>query len=266
MTIYPASTGFVQVGAYRLNVTTRAASNDVEHLHDITFDTIRMWLFCTAKIKEGVEVVELAEGAPATVENKYKVPRANEPFCTVWGDVEPGQSLTVHSSVDVQLVLDTWNARATGVAKALQAFPTVQQAVPQNTSESRQEGAGMNLPPSTAPLPIEGIVNATRAPSARAMEYANGQMVRYAINRINAAVKGDTPVYELWTAHGSRYPSFVIYTDNERQMKAVGDFLNGLQLSFQKPAVEGDWSLIVQTSNAEKGGGPIQYYNPIRFE
>lgn len=267
MTIYPASTGFVQIGAYRLNVTTRAASyGGLEHLDKITFDTIKLWMFCAGKIRAGVSVLDLPADMPPTVEHKYGVEgAATEPHCTVWGDVESGQSLTVHSNADVQWALDTWNARAAGIGEALRLYPNPQQPAAPNAPESRQDAQGAILPPSTVPTGTDGIIDAAGFPSARGMQYANEQLVRFHITRITLSIADGKPVYGLYMERG-QFPSFKIYTDNEIAMGAVGDVLNGLGLGMEKPEVTGNWSIIVKTANREKGGSSIQYFNPVRFE
>lgn len=267
MTIYPASTGFVQIGAYRLNVTTRAASfGCLDHLDKITFDTIKLWMFCAGKIRAGVSVLDLPADMPPTVEHGYGVEgTATEPHCTVWGDVESGQSLTVHSNSDAQWILDAFNARAVGIAEALKKYPVPQQSAPQTTPESPQEARSAVLPPSTVPTHTDAIIDAVGFPAARGMQYANEQLVRFHITRITLSIADGKPVYGLYMERG-QFPSFKIYTDNEIAMGAVGDMLNGLELGMAKPEVAGNWSVIVKTANREKGGSPIQYYNPVRFE
>lgn len=271
MTIYAASTGFIQIGEYRLNVTSRAASfAGTENMMPITRDTIKLWVFCAGKIQAGINANDLTdEVAGMIVEEKYGIPAADEPHCTVWGDVFPGQSLTVHSTSILRVVFDLWYARESAIIAAIEALglptPPAQQPAPQNTPEPRHKAEFGDLPPSAVPTPTEGVIDAQGFPSARNMQYANGQLVRFSIERIAVNTAGGKPVYELFMP-GGKYAAFKVYSDNEIAMHAIGETLRGLGLSFDKPEVTGNWQLVAKTANREKGGAPIQYFNPQYFE
>lgn len=267
MTNVPASTGFVHVGGYRLNVTTRAAGfAGMAALADITRDTIKLWVFCAGKIHEGVSVEQLPEGVPGMiVEEKYEVPLAAEPYCTVWGDVRQGQSLTVQSCVPLGFILDTWYAREAGISAALELYP-----VQQDTAQPEPPPQPTVTPPhqqQPAAPAQDGIMQADRAPAPNTLHYPDGQLVRFAINRVEAGTKNGSGAYALWSPVGKQYPCFWVYMDNEIQMKSVGERLNALGLSLQNSSADVNWTLIVKVANGKKkDGSPVQYMNPVRWE
>ncbi len=265
MTYFETSQGFVNVEGYRLNVTARLDPENRMHMKDLVEKTIKLWLFVAKNIGGNTRTVTYNTTPEDAIKANHFAPMA-EPRVTVWGDLPTGSGVTVHSHSHAQDALDVYFARQDALGaftpqNSPQATPTP--ATPQNANLPQSGNvAGQNT------TPVAGVINATRAPNPKAVEYADGQMVAYTVNKVAMGANKGSATYALWGPLGQKYPLMTIYKNKPNSDEtapnyiAIKDFIVGLGLSVDAGKVEamGNWTLICKAVHVPQADGSKKEY------
>lgn len=220
MTILACSNGFVQLGSHRVNVTTRLDAENVTKLGELTMTTINMWMYLAGKIAAGAREITLPEGQPATPELKLGIEDLYiEPRVTVWGDVLPGHSLTVHSDTHPMAALILFWARYDAIQAAVEKYTPEQPAAP--AQQPRRVGDELPM--------VE---------NAKAAKAHIGQTVKMEICAVSKVFtpKGAAE-YQLFSRYGAagmvgKFPELRVYADNEAAInQGVVGLLDSLNLN-----------------------------------
>lgn len=248
MTILETSQGFVNVGAYRVNVTARLDTANREHMTAIVEKTVKLWLFVAKAITANQRKAEWPEGVALTPEDIVKpnhfTPIA-EPRCTVWGDIA-GSGFTVHSYSNAQDALDIFYSRMDGL-KIFAIAPEAPKApaTPQGSQTPENAPRPANSPSDAISSPsVDGVTKISGKKTAATLP--NGSLFELPIYQIKLQSKNDVRYYEVFTKYGSKlgdWPELTIYSDNEiAKTNGVLDFLGGFDLTPGKDKM-GEWVL-----------------------
>lgn len=269
MTNFETSQGFINIGAYRLNVTARLDQINRQYMTAIVEKTVKLWLFVAKAISENKRKAEWPDGVALTPEDivkpNYFAP-IDEPRCTVWGDCAANVGFTVHSYSNAQDALDVYWSRH----DALTLFAISHPPQSPETPKTPQNGANANVganPAQSAPLQ-DGVISATRAPNPKSVEYADGQLVAFGVNKVAMGANKGSATYALWGSLGQKYPLTTIYKnkpnsdENSPNYIAIKDFIVGLGLSVDAGKVEatGNWTLICKAVHVPQSDGTKKEY------
>jgi hypothetical protein len=269
MTNFETSQGFINIGAYRLNVTARLDQINRQYMTAIVEKTVKLWLFVAKAISENKRKAEWPEGVALTPEDiikpNYFAP-IDEPRCTVWGDCAASVGFTVHSYSNAQDALDVYWSRH----DALTLFALTNPPPASETPKTPQNGANANVGANPAnPTPLQdGVISATRAPNPKSVEYADGQLVAFGVNKVAMGANKGSATYALWGSLGQKYPLTTIYKnkpnsdENSPNYIAIKDFIVGLGLSVDAGKVEaaGNWTLICKAVHVPQSDGTKKEY------
>lgn len=257
----------LDINGYKLSVTTRDAGDDPIVLGELTKRTIGTWLFIVengltkqvytlnADSVEQRYIEEQNEGLANDDPNFFALPEKwGDPRVTVW-DIYRGQNqINFHlNSDDVpQVAIDTWLAQQKGVARALAEYGKIE---PQATATRSAPPTGTTAPNAPA-APQQRVVVATQAPSPSKLQYADGQLVQYTINKIVIGTNKGSVTYALWGPLGTKYPIVTIYKtksgsdENSPNYIACAEALIALGLSVDanKLEAQGKWGLVCRAS------------------
>jgi len=257
MTNLPNSQGFIQYEEFNLNVTTRTEGYPVEKLALITELTIKLWVWCARQILGGIREVSFPDSPLDKAEMDFEF---SEPHCTVWGDVQNRQGLTVHSHTYAQQALNVYWARYDALAKlgVFDAKPIPQANAPQNATNTPSSAIAGQLDADV----IIGKMN----PRSTQIYYADGQLVALPINRFVLAYH-EGWIYEAWGTNGNgQYPALKIFKnkkgkdENSAAFVALKSFLEGLALNPDtKQSADGSWWLIGKIAHVDDK----EYFNPV---
>lgn len=254
MTILACSNGFVQLGKHRVNVTTRLDAENVAKLGELTMTTINMWMYLAGKIEAGAREITLPEGQPATPELKLGIEDLYiEPRVTVWGDILPGHSLTVHSDTHPMAALILFWARYDAIQAAIEKYtPEQPQQQPPTMQQPRRVG--------DEPPMVE---------NAKAAKAHIGQTVKMEICAVSKVFtpKGAAE-YQLFGRYGAagmvgKFPELRVYADNEAAInQGVVGLLDSLNL---KPGdAPSAYALIATVKVSAKGEKVNLYVNALQ--
>lgn len=266
------SQGFINIGAYRINVTARLDQINREHMTAIVEKTVKLWLFVAKAITENKRKAEWPAGVALTPEDivkpNYFAP-IDEPRATVWGDVGSA-GFTVHSYSTAQDALDIWWARH----DALTLFAITNPPQAPETPKTPQNAPNANVGANTAnPAPLlDGVVAASRAPNPKEVLYADGQLVSFGVNKIVMGTNNGSVTYALWGPLGAKYPLKTIYKTragsdaNSPDYIAMKDLIVGLGLSVDAGKIEavGNWTLVCKATHAPQPDGSKKEYLNIQ--
>lgn len=290
----------VNIHPYILSVTTRDAGEDAKLLEELTYRTIATWLHIVKFLKQNVYKFEggsveqryadeinkrLNTDAPKTEPFEFKE-TFGDSRVTVWDTYRGAEHPCFHLNSDdnPQVAIDTWLANQRGIQRAIEKFaPNASQSIQDTppasatagnamfTHEPQERPATPKSAPNTNVTPnqaMEGAIVATRAPNPNSLDYADGQLVEFKINKI---VLGTHPnsgsvIYSLWGDLGKKYALKTVYvmasngTDKSYDYTAAAQTLESLGLTIPgKMQAEGNWKLVCKAAN----GGAKQYLNIV---
>lgn len=283
---------------YVLSITTRDNGDSPEVMEELTFRTIKIWLWIASNLEQ--KVYKLPDNL-GSVESRYaaEINKAAadtdgpkpEPFTfvetfgdarvTIWDTFKSQSRIGFHlnSDDDLQVAVDTWLANHRAIERAFAELATPQQKVQnaQNpaTTPSNQGATGnvlIDTPATTKasnPAPaVEGAIVATRAPKSSEVQYSDGQFVSFTVTKIVASSNKGSPVYEMWTPLGSQWPTIKVYKLDTKgkekpDYKAIVGILATLNLSLDKPEAMGTWRLIVKAAHVPGDNGDREFLNVV---
>lgn len=263
---------------YVLSITTRDNGDTPEIIEELTYRTIKMWLWIAGNLEQHVYKLSPNSGSvesryAAELNAAYKDTDAppKEPFVfnetfgdarvTVWDTYRGAKHPQFHlnSDDDLQTAVNTWLANQNAVQRAYNELAPPQQKV----AESRQDGATNVSQPNfntdkmaTPKTPVNAIIVATRAPSPTTPQYADGQQVSFQINKIVAGSNKGSATYALWGSLGTKYPLVTVYkcktnsTDLNPNYIKIAPTIEKLGLSLDKPEVSGNWFLVCHSAHS----------------
>lgn len=252
MTILACSNGFVQLGSYRVNVTTRLDAENVTKLGELTITTINMWMYLAGKIAAGAREITLPEGQPATPELKLGIEDLYiEPRVTVWGDVLPGHSLTVHSDTHPMAVLVLFWARHDAIQAAVEKYtpeqPQQQPAAPRNTTETGTQSASTLL---------------TVRDAKEAKQHVGASVLMRIAGVSKAFTQSGAVEYQLFAQYGQqlgKFPELRVYADNEAAIaQGIVGLLDQFELKPGQPPMP--TSLLATVKVAPGKGDKVNLY------
>lgn len=290
----------VSIGKWILSVTTRDNGDDPKHLEELTYRTIMTWVNIARRLEKenyvyeggSVEAVYASELTPA---HDTDAPQS-EPFefketfgdsrVTVWSTHRGASNPNFHlNSCDIpQVAINVWRANQTGSERAIikleslfpKTAPNITQDTPPvvNPPEWDAIPSANQKPPQNAQQPhsldnggkVQGAIVATRAPNPNTPQYAHGQLVSFAINKIEITSNNGSAVYKFWGPLGQRYALLNLYmkkADGTPQpaYEALKPILAPLGLSLEKPSINGNWIALAQASHATKDNVTKEYMN-----
>jgi hypothetical protein len=273
MTTMDTSQGFINIGAYRLNVTARLDEINRQYMTPIVEKTVKLWLFVAKAISENKRKAEWPEGVALTPEDivkpGYFAPIA-EPRCTVWGDCAAGVGFTVHSYSNAQDALDVYWSRHDALTLFAVSHPPTAPTPPATPQNAPNANLGANQA-NPAPL-LDGVISATRAPNPKEVLYADGQLVSFGVNKIVMGTNNGSVTYALWGPLGAKYPLKTIYKTragsdaNSPDYIAMKDLIVSLALSVDAGKIEatGNWQLVCRATHAPQPDGSKKEYLNIQ--
>lgn len=278
------------VGKYTLSVTTRDGGDTTDMLSELTYRTIKAWLWIVAKLEQGETVLPLTEqgdmrGSVEEGLHKEFIDHDGDLFpplpsgdarVTVWDTFKSQSRIGFHLNSDdiPQIAINTWLANHKAIERILAEQPPMASQPRQDTPNS---SATPSQAPTTPPAPngaanpplfMDGAIVASRLPTPSTPQYADGQIVSFTIVKIEASADKGSPTFKLWSSLGGKYPSHTIYKlDTKGQVKkdyeAMLPVLNALKLDFEHPEAKGTWRLVVRAQHAEKDGKTKEYQNLV---
>lgn len=269
MTNMDTSQGFINIGAYRLNVTARLDEINRQYMTAIVEKTVKLWLFVAKAISENKRKAEWPDGVALTPEDIVKpgyFAPISEPRCTVWGDCAANVGFTVHSYSNAQDALDVYWSRH----DALTLFAVSHPPVATNTPAATQNAPNANVVRNSdqhAPI-LEGVFEATRAPNPKEVLYADGQLVSFQVNKIVMGTNNGSVTYALWGPLGQKYPLKTIYKTragsdaNSPDYIAMKDLIVSLALSVDAGKIEatGNWIMVCKATHVSQPDGSKKEY------
>lgn len=263
------------INGYTLSVTTRDCGDDPHILEELTYKTVKAWLWMAGLIQVGKFVLDQEIGSVesrlAKDMNTEIPPAENDSRVTVWCHWRSQRKVDFHLNSDdiPQVALSTYAAQNAAMIRLEAEFPK------QDASQSNVEGANSSAAanqapstpnPATTPAFSDAVINATRAPNPNTPQYADGQLVAFTVNKIAASSNKGSATFQMWTALGSQYPTLTVYKlDSKGQPKkdyeTIAPVLNSLGLSFEKPEAHGAWRMVCKAAHAEKDGKVKEYLN-----
>ena len=284
----------VSIHPYNLSVTTRKNEGDTtELMAELTYRTIAMWLHITKYLKQGVHKIEggSVEQRFADEINKRMIsdtdaPKA-EPFefketfgdsrVTCWDTYRGAEHPCFHLNSDdnPQVAIDVWVAQGEGIRKALAKFgaDTQQPAAPKppvkDDSQAQWDAMGSEKPatPKNAPSDIgwkNEAIPAIRAPNSNRIDYADGQLVLFNINKIETGANKGSTIFKMWSALGTQFPTVTVYMKKPNgelkpDYQIIKPIIDTLGFSLEKTEASGNWQLMCKASTA----GEKQYLNVV---
>jgi len=288
----------VNMGDKMLSVTSRDNGDDPKILEELTFRTIKAWLWIAGHLEQGV--YKLPDN-PGSVESRYaaEINAAHvdtdappkEPFTfretfgdarvTCWDTFKSNKRVGFHlnSDDDLQVAVNTWLANQNAVKRAYEELASPQQKVSEKRVEPSNSSAPYNpeadrpaTPRNTPQTPVqavEGAIVATRAPSKN-RQYADGQLLIFSINKIVKGTNKGSVTYNLWGDLGKNYALKTVYMtksgsdEKSQDYIASRDVLEGLNLSVDAGKIEthGNWQLVTKVAHGKNGKGEeTEFFN-----
>lgn len=273
MTNFETSQGFINIGAYRLNVTARLDQINRQYMTAIVEKTVKLWLFVAKAISENKRKAEWPDGVALTPEDivkpNYFAP-IDEPRCTVWGDCAANVGFTVHSYSNAQDALDVYWSRHDALTLFAVSHPPQVPETPKTAQNSANANVARN---NDYPPPIlEGVIEATRAPNPKEVLYSDGQLVSFEVNRIVMGTNNGSVTYALWGPLGAKYPLKTIYKTragsdaNSPDYIAMKDLIVNLALSVDAGKIEatGKWIMVCKATHVPQPDGSKKEYLNIQ--
>lgn len=276
-----SQTRFMKLNGYTLSVTSRDHGDNPHILEELTYRTVKAWLWLAGLIEKGKYVLDTEVGSVEqryATENNQPIPDSfvGDSRVTVWCHWKSNRAMDFHLNSDdiPQVALQTWVTQETAHARLKMEYPEdAPQTAPSASNSSAQAHTGSQVPATTRasnpePPVSDNIVIATRAPNPNNKDYADGQLVEFKINKI---VLGTHPnsgsvIYSLWGDLGKKYALKTVYvmasngTDKSYDYQTAAPVLEPLSLSIPgKMQAEGNWRLICKAVNS----GEKQYINII---
>lgn len=275
----PVALSTIYVKGCELRITARNVDlNIMPDLYtDLIVKTVKLWVYLATQIEAGNKVLPpsiakrtveqaIAEISMDETMRGWQFDEADENRVTVF-DWNHRFELTLHSNTEPQAALDLWWAMSDAKTELEKLYPSQSNEKAVNSNAAPQSGTNT---PATSAAPIEGVINATRAPNPNRPEYAEGQLVSFTINKIVASSNNGSATFQLWSELGKQYPTQTIYklspngkvnTDYEK----IAPIVDKIGFSFDKLEQAGNWRLIVKAAHAEKEGKQREYLNVVSF-
>lgn len=268
------------IGRYTLSVTTRDCGDTPEMMEELTYRTIKAWLWISSKLEAGEYTLPLtAEGdmlgsVEQRLSNEFIDHDASmfpdvegDARVTVWDTFKSTNRIGFHlNSSDIpQIAVNTWVANHKAIDRIRQensqsATQTAQEAVSAAAANQQVDKPatprGTTEMPNSPPVATEGAIVATRAPNSNRPDYANGQLVSFTVTKIVASSNKGSAVFQMWTPLGTQYPTISIYKlkpdgNLKPDYEAIVPVLNTLNLSLDKPEAVGTWRLVCRAAHVE---------------
>lgn len=274
----------VIIGKYTLSVTTRDGGDTPDMLSELTYRTIKAWLWIVSRLEQGETMLPLTnEGdTRGSVEqglhnefietDAFMFPslECGDARVTVWDTFKSQSRISFHLNSDdiPQIAVNVWAANHKAIERILSEHP-------QNTPQSHQDAPNSSTAspqastiPAAPTAPVDGVIVATRAPNPNQPSYADGQLVSYTITKIAASSNQGSATFQLWSPLGQKYPTHTVYKtskkgENTKDYEAIIPVLNTTGLSFEKPEAIGTWRLVCKIAHGEKDGKPREYHNVV---
>ena len=282
------STRDAKIGNWILNVTTRDAGDDSQLLEELTYRTIILWVNIVRRLEknnftyegESVEKTYAAEinkrlssdiNAPNPEPFEFTEPwGADNARVTVWSTYRGVKNPNFHlnSSDTPQTAIDVWIANCNGIERAAEKLASILPVGTPQSPQTHEESAQATSTPETQEHPAtpknqpsaNGVIVATRAPNSNRVDYANGQLVSFMVNKIEAGSNKGSAIFKLWTALGTQYPTVTVYmkkTDGNLKpdYEIIKPVIDSLKLSLEKTEAAGNWQLICKVAHVPKPDG-----------
>lgn len=273
----------LNINGYILSVTTRSVGDAKSVMEELTFRTIGAWLHIARLIEQ-----ENYTSFDSSVEDRFttEMQKSDTAFVlldqwgesrvTIWDTYRGNKRINFHLNSDdnMQNALDTWCAQQTALERVKMAFPQTDPNITQDTPPVVNPPEWDAIPSANAPsaptapntAQPNGVVAATRAPNPNTPQYAHGQLVSFAINKIEITSNNGSAVYKFWGPLGQRYALLSLYmkkADGTPQpaYEALKPVLAPLGLSLEKPSINGNWVALAQASHSTKDNVTKEYMN-----
>jgi len=257
------STSMVEIGGFKLSITTRSVGDNPEVMEALTFRTIGAYLHLAKKIQ--AEAFELGEAERGSVESRYLafMQESDPEFNLVdaWGDArvtiwdKSGLDFHLNSDDDYQTALYTWKAHKLAIHEALKMF----------APPARQETAAQPAPAGEKPA----------TPKSQ-NAFSNGDRTYYkkneAVEKLQVGDQFNMQVcqiacvsdkkgnrqYEFYSKYGTtvgKHPEITLYADNEVAVKnGLIAQLDGMGIQLGQSKM-GEWVLRCNVGKPKVDGG-----------
>lgn len=234
-------------------------------------ETVRVAKYAAAHLDQGKrqETKNIKRAvliAPPTVEVQMKAQVLIAAGQKTWVSLDGiNEATTPQQVIDAawELIDATWTAdqiTEEEIREELGMKKIVPDKQPKQSSPSQPSGAATGA-----------VINAVRPPNSKKVTYAEGQQVRFVINKIVKGFNNNSPTYNLWGPLGSQYPLYTLYVkgtngEDSADFTTAGTLLKALNLSVDENRAEaaGNWELIVVASHgATKDGEPREYLRVV---
>lgn len=270
----------VTIGDYVLSVTTRYVKGDQpQWLEELTFRTIGAWLYIAGVIEKRLEgTSDVLSSLVGSVESRFaqeKNIELQESFIdsrvSVWDTYRGNKQVNFHlnSDDDLMIALDMWKANNFAIERALKSHsPKATETAPAS-AQTRESAPAPMVTPEAPKHPVNGVIQASRAPNPKETLYAEGQLVALNVVKVSVGANKGSATYALWgTLGGGKYPLMTVYKckpnsdENSPNYIAIKDTIVSMNLSLDKPEAHGNWRLTCQATH--KDGK--EYLNPVSLE
>lgn len=276
MTVLPVVTTKQQFGEDTLSITLRNVGGEPSAIQaELVIKTVSLWQYLKKLIDAGerttplnktpeMAVQEATMQHDETSQGGYSFEPWQETRVTVF-DWSNHYGLTVHSDTMAQSALDTYY----GLHDALeQLAPKATETAPAS-AQTRESAPAPMVTPEAPKQPVNGVIQASRAPNPKETLYAEGQLVAFNVVKVSVGANKGSATYALWgTLGGGKYPLMTVYKckpnsdENSLGYIAIKDTIVSMNLSLDKPEAHGNWRLTCQA--AHKDGK--EYLNPVSLE
>lgn len=274
----------VTIGDYVLSVTTRdivttREDGISEHMseglmEELTLRTIVGWMYIVSQLEQGNYTIP-GGSVEAKLADEKNLPPFSESFTdsrvTVWDSYRGAKNPNFHLNSDdiPQYAVNAWLANNYAIDRAIERFaPRATETAPAS-AQTRESVPAPVVTPEAPKQPVNGVIQASRAPNPKETLYAEGQLVAFNIVKVSVGANKGSATYALWgTLGGGKYPLMTVYKckpnsdENSLGYIAIKDTIVSMNLSLDKPEAHGNWRLTCQA--AHKDGK--EYLNPLSLE
>lgn len=273
----PVALHTIYVKGCELRITARKVDfNDPPIYAELIVRTVKLWVYLATQIEQQVTVLPDSiahKTAQQSVEEQvtldetmsgWAFEEANENRVTVF-DWNHKFELTIHSDTIPQQALDLYWAMHAARIELETLYPSNSNEKGSNSSATTP--AGTNAPAAPA-APVEGVIKATRAPNKNRIDYADGQLVEFTVEKIVASSNQGSATFQFWTALGKQYATHTVFKQSKSgsinsDYEKIAPVIEKIGFSFDKLEQLGKWRLITKVAHVDKDGKILEYHNPV---
>jgi len=221
-----------QMGEKVLSVTSRDNGDEPKILEELTYRTIKAWLFIVSFLEQGVYNLPPNSGS---VESRYadeinKSAVDKKPFAfvetfgdsrvTVWDTWKSSKHIGFHLNSDdnLQTAVNTWLANQNAVKRAYEEFASIQQKVSETAVKPSNSSATPMATPKSQNAPQNGTSAVLYTKKDALAKLQPGDAFKMKIVQIEKHSKDGLDFYEFFEPYGGKAGQFSaasVFVDNE---------------------------------------------------